>query len=600
MAAKDESKSPQVVIQNDMGWGPKSQLSELLTIKEEGFYSRSFLNHAKHSTPLALLRFTIHGVLNFLSTLFLSPATLLFDPLSSFASCIIYPVIFLGLIIVCTVLWLGSILGGSSIVRLISKIWFNNYNAPNLDPTIFKEESNHVIAAALPVLEGGATTVPAVIPSSHKQGCPPSATTRFFSLPLARTLLLFSAIVYERDDSLVYKAGDVGSKDPALAEQYLKDSEKRIRKKADFWKLNYEGISSLSTPSGPFASIFYPREAVSSDQGNLSFRPWIALIFKGTSADNFAEILVDANISRTPAGAFFGAGTAHEGFYSGLFPENTGGADAYSTIRAHLKHTASELRRKSTNPITGQSPKVPLWVSGHSLGSALAGLIFARFLESPEDLGDDIELRDCYLFGTPRLGDGNFCSAFEKNLVTPVDRPNILWRVVNNLDIVTMVPPGLADHDSQRANLGLSVLNYGHIGTQVKLAPYMKPFYSINNGYFRNTTNSLVQDALNEPPAGQFLSTRLTSLNRAGWNPFRILLCVILPSPMLDHFPASYYHRLSQIDVKSQTSPTLLQHEALLSLGKREFDEVAEKAKEALRGSRNAIGEALQAVGRKR
>ncbi|KAM0746359.1 alpha/beta-hydrolase [Meredithblackwellia eburnea MCA 4105] len=571
---------PAQVVQEDM----ESQLSELLTKRDQAFFGRSFLNQAKRSTPLALLRFSIHGVLNFLSTLFLSPATILFDPLSTFASGVIYPVIFIGLLIVATVFWIATLFGGKTIAKLVSKLWFNKYNAPNLDPTIFLEESNHVIASAMPILEGGETTLPSSLAEIHSCSKRAPATTRIFSLPLARTLLLFSAIVYERDDDLVWKAADVGGKDSGKAEQHLKDSEKRIRKKANFWKLNYEGISSLSTPSGPFASIFYPREAV-GPAGNSSFRPWIALIFKGTSADNFAEILVDANISRTPAGAFFGAGTAHEGFYSGLFPDNTGGADAYSTIRAHLKTTAAELRRKSArDPTTGEKPKVPLWVSGHSLGSALAGLIFARFIQSPADLGDDIELRDCYLYGTPRLGDAAFCSAFEKNLVTPVDRPNILWRVVNNLDIVTMVPPGLADHDAQRANLGLSVLNYGHIGTQVKLAPYMKPFYSIQNGYFRTTSLALIQDNLP--------TTDAVSLQRAGWNPIRVFLC-LLPSFMLDHFPASYYHHLNVIDASKGNSPTKYHESALLALGKQKLNEADRGVHDALAKARNAVSELL-------
>ena len=101
------------------------------------------------------------------------------------------------------------------------------------------------------------------------------------------------------------------------------------------------------------------------------------------------------------------------------------------------------MRKK--NP-TNSGP-IPLWVTGHSLGSALASLIFARFMHAPDDLGSDIVLRDCYCYGTPRLGDAAFASAFEKSVVsfkdrtrghelnfdlqiTPIDRPSILWRVV--------------------------------------------------------------------------------------------------------------------------------------------------------------------------
>ncbi|KAL8277879.1 hypothetical protein RQP46_009698 [Phenoliferia psychrophenolica] len=258
----------------------------------------------------------------------------------------------------------------------------------------------------------------------------------------------------------------------------------------------------------------------------------------------FLKHLVDANITRVPASVFYGAGaTAHEGFYDELFPSNAGGPDGYSTIRSYVKALAQEMRGGRANG-TGNA-KIPLWVTGHSLGSALASLIFARFIQSPEDLGDDIELRDCYSYGTPRLGDGAFAASFERNLVTPIDRPNILWRVVNNFDIVCQVPPGLADSDHSRATLGLSVLNYSHIGTEVRLSPFWHPFFTINNAYFRSTTHSLLEDSMRPATAGERVSSRLASLNNAGFNPIRIAL-----------FPASYLGHLNQIDFSAQPVPS--------------------------------------------
>lgn len=59
-------------------------------------------------------------------------------------------------------------------------------------------------------------------------------------------------------------------------------------------------------------------------------------------------------------------------------------------ITACLKRIAQSM--ESDRP-------VQLWVTGHSLGGALASLVFARYMRVPEDLGPDIVLRDAYTYG---------------------------------------------------------------------------------------------------------------------------------------------------------------------------------------------------------
>lgn len=68
---------------------------------------------------------------------------------------------------------------------------------------------------------------------------------------------------------------------------------------------------------------------------------------------------------------------------------------------------------------------VPIYITGHSLGAALA-TVATRELD--EEFGDWIAA--CYTFGSPRVGDGKF----EKSIKTP------FYRVVNTTDIVSLVP----------------------------------------------------------------------------------------------------------------------------------------------------------------
>jgi predicted lipase len=68
---------------------------------------------------------------------------------------------------------------------------------------------------------------------------------------------------------------------------------------------------------------------------------------------------------------------------------------------------------------------LPLYVTGHSLGAALATVATQELEEKFHDL-----IAACYTFGSPRVGDGTY----EKSIKAPV------YRIVNTTDIVTLVP----------------------------------------------------------------------------------------------------------------------------------------------------------------
>lgn len=74
-----------------------------------------------------------------------------------------------------------------------------------------------------------------------------------------------------------------------------------------------------------------------------------------------------------------------------------------------------------------------LWITGHSLGGALAALATARFLEN------DIPVEALYTFGQPRVGNSNFAEVFEVWF-------DSMYRLVNNEDIVPRVPVGGYKH----------------------------------------------------------------------------------------------------------------------------------------------------------
>ena len=85
--------------------------------------------------------------------------------------------------------------------------------------------------------------------------------------------------------------------------------------------------------------------------------------------------------------------------------------------------------------VGADEPGLPLFVTGHSLGGALATLASCRLSTATLPAEGDqaavpVNLRACYTFGAPRVGDPDFCKAYK----APT------YRVVHDLDAVPQIP----------------------------------------------------------------------------------------------------------------------------------------------------------------
>jgi len=116
-----------------------------------------------------------------------------------------------------------------------------------------------------------------------------------------------------------------------------------------------------------------------------------------------ADLKTDFSIGLVESGQ---GGKVHEGFKNAV-------DEVWHDLLDYLK----SMRRNDRE----------LWITGHSLGAALATLSADRY-------GD---VRGLYTFGSPRVGDIDFKDDFYVNG----------YRIVNNSDIVTRIPPpGLYHH----------------------------------------------------------------------------------------------------------------------------------------------------------
>jgi len=149
------------------------------------------------------------------------------------------------------------------------------------------------------------------------------------------------------------------------------------------------------------------------------------LCFRGTEPDEISDILAD--LKAFPRKSFNDKGLVHRGFRGEL-----------DKVWPEIEKTLEEF------------PNSRIYVCGHSLGAAMATLATARM---------QTRVWALYTFGSPRVGTRKFV----KGLYTKH------FRVVNNNDIVTRVPPRFMFY---RHHGELVYIN--HYGNIRKLTPWQR------------------------------------------------------------------------------------------------------------------------------
>ena len=160
--------------------------------------------------------------------------------------------------------------------------------------------------------------------------------------------------------------------------------------------------------------IFFPLH-------DYNFSPSIALInlkSKSTLEKTKFNTIQKANMNRS--------------YYyptSGLAKEKTNGGK---------KVLAYDAISMSLESILSANPRAKLYVTGHSLGGALATLFIAFRLF--ENNGEDPRLGGVFTFGQPRVGDESFTNYMEAKLSQNIGHKRKYFRVVFRTDIVPRLP----------------------------------------------------------------------------------------------------------------------------------------------------------------
>ncbi len=178
-----------------------------------------------------------------------------------------------------------------------------------------------------------------------------------------------------------------------------------------------EVIESTVSEWGFSKFEFLERKATDTQSFVVSNQEMILVVFRGTEPDQLRDWMTDADIhlSDSPMGM------VHHGFLGAL-----------TSIWDDLLFAINEQQTHAQS----------VWLTGHSLGAALAGLATAKLR-----LELDKPVNGLYTFGQPRVGDRDFARHFNADF-----KPRA-FRYVNNADVVTRVPP--------------RSFGYSHVGTFV-------------------------------------------------------------------------------------------------------------------------------------
>lgn len=164
----------------------------------------------------------------------------------------------------------------------------------------------------------------------------------------------------------------------------------------------------------------------------------IVVSFRGTETiENWIE---DLKIAKTDRNMSCSGCRVHSGFY-----------DAWASISSQV---LSEVRM-----LRDSYPAAGLYITGHSLGAALATLS-AYVMQYDNGL----DIAGVYTYGSPRVGNSDFASFFNDESAT-----HVTWRVTHHRDIVVHLP-------------FYHLLNFHHVGTEVFFPDEDSPIFNVCDG----------------------------------------------------------------------------------------------------------------------
>lgn len=267
------------------------------------------------------------------------------------------------------------------------------------------------------------------------------------------------------------------------------------------------------------------------------------LAFRGTDPANIITILADTQVMLQP----FFDGYVHSGFHASV-------EVIWDDVDVALRKARQGLHQDDDDSdVKLSAPLEALYITGHSMGGAMAVLAAARL--SRDDYAALLPpgvLRGVYTYGQPMVGDQRFADFCEGKFGA------LLYRHVYHNDVVPQVPP--------RSNLA-----YAHIGEEYRSAALNEPWTLSRKASERTSLAAALAFV-----AANAIEARLSPRD-------------VLPGPSIDDHMPSPYIEVSRYTLNPRTAV-------------RERKKLLERALEAVSGTWSSVGDVVSnraASGRK-
>ena len=239
-------------------------------------------------------------------------------------------------------------------------------------------------------------------------------------------------------------------------------------KKLNFGALHFEQLAYIENPE---TSTHVALLKIINDS------PCLAILFRGS--DEAQDWGINARVYQDN---FYNNGKVHRGFRK-----------AYLSIKDELFTVIKDH-------------SLPIFITGHSLGAALA-------LLATSELYENKYFDSCYTFGSPRIGNPEFIKSIKSNTI---------YRVINNSDIVTTVP------------IDFTNIIYKHIGESYLIDEEGLLQTGLTEGEVYNYQKSTLL-GLKDYAVSKLFNNELNTIKND------------LPSFLADHAPINYVNALEKL-----------------------------------------------------